>query len=282
MLGTSERRKELLKSILVFLLLILSVQGSLLASRSVASDPEIALERTETPSPPSPVETGEPLAEKGDKIDMLQMIKHGGIVGYIIILLSVVAIALVIEYAFTIRKSVLMPTKSIDQIRALIGKNRPHEILNHCGTTFIGKIVGAGMAEADLGYNAMVKAMEDSGDECTAQLTRKIEHLSIIGNIAPMLGLLGTVIGMLITFNRIFETSQVTGMVDPRQLAGGIFKALVTTVMGLIVAIPSLYAFALFRNRIDSICAEVMTVAAQLISPFKPAQKQGERPSENP
>jgi biopolymer transport protein ExbB len=207
--------------------------------------------------------------ERVSEIDMIQMIKHGGIVGYLIILLSVVAIALVIEYSLTIRKSALMPSKTVDLIGKLIAGKRHHEIAAHCGDRLIGKIVSAGMAEVNFGYNAMVKAMEDSGEESGAKLTGRVEHLNIIGNIAPMLGLLGTVIGMLITFNRIFEASQVTGIVDPRQLAGGIFKALVTTVMGLIVAIPSLYASAVFRNRINALFAEVMAVAGQLITPFK-------------
>jgi len=207
--------------------------------------------------------------EETTEIDMIQMVKHGGIVGYLIIFLSVVAIALVIEYSLTIRKSALMPAKTIELIKKLIAGKRHQEIATHCGNTLIGKIVSAGMAEAHFGYNAMVKAMEDSGEESGAKLMGRVEHLNIIGNIAPMLGLLGTVIGMLITFNRIFEASQVTGIVDPRQLAGGIFKALVTTVMGLIVAIPSLYASAVFRNRINALFAEMMAVAGQLITPFK-------------
>jgi biopolymer transport protein ExbB len=232
---------------------------------------------------PAGSEVSSPIESKeGLKIDLLQMVKHGGVVGYIIIFLSIVALSLGIDYALTIRKSVLMPPKAIEQISDFISQKRYQEIANHWGSTFIGRIVGAGMAEVNFGYKAMIKAMEDSGEECAARLVRKIEHLNIIGNITPMLGLLGTVIGMLITFNRIFEASQVTGMVDPRQLAGGIFKALVTTVMGLIVAIPSLYAFAMFRNRIDSIFAEVMTVAERLVSPFKTPQEQEGQLYENP
>lgn len=215
------------------------------------------------------------------EIDMIQMIRHGGIVGYLIIFLSVVAIALVIEYSLTIRKSALMPAKTVALIGKLIAGKRHHEIATRCGDTLIGKIVSAGMAEVHFGYHAMAKAMEDSGEESGAKLAGRVEHLNIIGNIAPMLGLLGTVIGMLITFNRIFEASQVTGIVDPRQLAGGIFKALVTTVMGLIVAIPSLYASAVFRNRINALFAEVMRVALQLITPFKSLEGRREETGEN-
>lgn len=265
----------MLRQILVCLLFIFGIQTVFLAANL-----ETTIAGSKASGSPLPVETGD-TPGKESKIDIIQMIKYGGIVGHTIILLSVVALALVIEYALTIRKKALMPPKTVNHIRDLIKENRHREIANHCGTTFIGKVVGAGMAEADYGYDAMVRAMEDSGEECIARLARKVEHLNIIGTITPMLGLLGTVIGMLITFNTIYEASKVTGIVDPRELAGGIFKAIVTTVQGLIVAIPSLYAYALFRNRVDSLFTEVMTMAEKLISPFKPIHKDKGKLSEN-
>jgi len=88
----------------------------------------------------------------------------------------------------------------------------------------------------------------------------------MIANIAPMLGLLGTVMGMVNSFNQI---SVAVGGVDPRRLAGGIFEALMTTVMGLIVAIPSLYAFGMFRNRVDALSAEVVAEAEDAVSPLR-------------
>ncbi|RMD82973.1 MAG: MotA/TolQ/ExbB proton channel family protein [Candidatus Dadabacteria bacterium] len=112
-----------------------------------------------------------------------------------------------------------------------------------------------------------MKAMEDAADEPTGALLRRIEHLNMIGNIAPMLGLLGTVLGMVTSFNQI---SVSVGGVDPRLLAKGIFQALVTTVMGLTVAIPSLYAFGLFRNRVDAAVAVVAQIAEDLVAPLKP------------
>lgn len=270
------------KRIVVCLMVFLSVQGMFCVVNKVAYTTDVAVENAEKVSTPSLSADAEGTPkEKPSEIDMIQMIKHGGIVGYLIIFLSVVAIALVIEYSLTIRKTALIPSKTVDLIGKLIARKRYHEIATHCGNTLIGKIVSAGMAEANFGYNAMVKAMEDSGEESGAKLVGRVEHLNIIGNIAPMLGLLGTVIGMLITFNRIFEASQATGIVDPRQLAGGIFKALVTTVMGLIVAIPSLYASAVFRNRINALFAEVMAAAGQLITPFKSLDGKQEKVGED-
>lgn len=206
--------------------------------------------------------------EKGKKMSIFHLIKKGGIVGYLIILLSIVALGLVIDYAITIRRSKLAPQRDIVIIRKLIKDHRFEEIkkLDQEQTSFLSRIVIAGLNEADFGYQAMIKAMEDASEALSARIARKIEHLNVIGNISPMMGLLGTVMGMLRCFN---EISQVTGAIEPKQLAGGIFEALVTTCMGLIVAIPALYFFAIFKNRVDEFTGEAALTAGELVTSFK-------------
>lgn len=206
--------------------------------------------------------------EKGKKMTVFQLIMKGGIVGYLIILLSIVALGLVIDYAITIRKTKLAPPRDIVIIRKLIKDHRFEELkkLDQERTSFLSKVVIAGLNEAELGYQAMIKAMEDASEALSARIARKIEHLNVIGNISPMMGLLGTVIGMLRCFN---EISQVIGAIEPKQLAGGIFEALVTTCMGLIVAIPALYFFAIFKNRLDEFTGEASLAAEELLTSFK-------------
>src|SRR5204862_5694787 len=102
--------------------------------------------------------------------------------------------------------------------------------------------------------------------EQSARLFRKLEFMSVIGNIAPMLGLLGTVTGMLFAF---YEIAQQKGTAGAADLAVGIYQALVTTVVGLIIAIPSLGAFAFFRNRIDQIMAEAASAANHAFTPLR-------------
>jgi biopolymer transport protein ExbB len=108
--------------------------------------------------------------------------------------------------------------------------------------------------------------MEDATAEQAARLFRRIEYLSVIGNIAPMVGLLGTVTGMLLAFKQVADTE---GSAGAAQLAGGIYQALVTTVTGLIIAIPALGAFALFRSRVDQLVAEAAYAALHALSPLK-------------
>jgi biopolymer transport protein ExbB len=108
--------------------------------------------------------------------------------------------------------------------------------------------------------------LEDATAEQSARLFRKIEYLSVIGNIAPMVGLLGTVTGMIFAFQQVASTQGSAGAGD---LAEGIYQALVTTVGGLIVAIPCLGAFAIFRNRVDQLVAEAAYIAQHAFAPLK-------------
>ncbi len=203
------------------------------------------------------------------EMSLFELIKKGGIVGFMIILLSFVAVALIIDYSLTIRRSKLAPPRDIAVLKKLIQDKKFIEInkLDQGKTSFLAHVVIAGLKEANLGYQTMIKAMEDSSEALSAGIARKIEHLNVIGNISPMMGLLGTVIGMLRCFN---EISQATGAIEPKQLAGGIFEALITTCMGLVVAIPSLYFYAIFRNRVDEITGEASLAAEELVTSFKP------------
>ena len=215
---------------------------------------------------PAAAAAAEPVALNYTIVDL---IRFGGWVGYVIIFLSVVAVALVVEYALSIRLKILAPPAEIERLRDLVARGAWDEIvasLDSPDCSLLAAVVARGIKENGRGYDAVVKAMEDAADERTGALLRKIEHLNMIGNIAPMLGLLGTVLGMVTSFNQI---SVSVGGVDPRLLAKGIFQALMTTVMGLVVAIPALYAFAVFRNRVDATVAAVSETAEELVEPLK-------------
>ena len=201
--------------------------------------------------------------------NLVDLIKFGGWVGYVIIFLSVVAVALVVEYMMSIRLRALAPEEDRAELEGLMSKSAYDKVsakLDEPSASFLTTVVARGVKEHDRGYDAVTKGMEDAADELTGKLLRKIEHLNIIANIAPMLGLLGTVMGMVNSFNQI---SVAVGGVDPRRLAGGIFEALMTTVMGLIVAIPALYAFGIFRNRVDSVVSDATSTAEALVEPLK-------------
>ena len=210
----------------------------------------------------------------GEGYTAWQIIQFGGIVGYIIIALSVIGTGLVIESAIQIRRGRIMPDEVVSDVRKLLDGGRVEEAEKrvHGEKSFVGYVVARGLRERDRGYEAMVKAMEDAADEATGARLRRVEHLNIIANIAVMLGLLGTVLGLTNNFNQI---SQAVGGVEPRMLAAGIFQALITTVMGLIVAIPSLYFYSLFRNRVDAIITDATLAAEHMTEIFKDGRAAG-------
>ena len=214
------------------------------------------------------VKNGAAPAESDSPEGILTILKAGGPVGMVIILLSVAAVALVVEHVMTIRERVLMPPGLGDGVRRLLAQGQLSPARQTCRAkpSFLAYVLEAGLAEAEDGWPAVEKAMEDAAADQSARLFRKIEYLSVIGNIAPMLGLLGTVIGMIFAFREVADTQGAARAAD---LAQGIYLALVTTVEGLIVAIPSLAAFAVFRNRVDQLVAEAAYVAQHVFAPLK-------------
>ncbi len=228
----------------------------------------------DTPPVTAPVE--EPAAAP-EPTGFVDIILSGGIVGGLILVfllaLSMTAAYLVFEQAMTIRKTEIMPPELGDTVRdhLLAGKVQEAERACRERPSFLSFVLLSGIAELDGGWTAVEKALEDATAEQSARLFRKIEYLSVIGNIAPMVGLLGTVTGMIFAFQQVAATQGAAGAGD---LAEGIYQALVTTVGGLLVAIPSLGAFAVFRNWVDELVAEAAYVAQQVFTPLKRRKRQ--------
>jgi biopolymer transport protein ExbB len=208
----------------------------------------------------------------GDERTVLQSLLESGVVGLLIFVLSMVAVGFMVEHGLTIRKGVIMPDEVVEALDTLLEEGRVDEALELCrqpeNASLFAHVVLAGLERfrsSEFGFAEYRAAVEEAGEDQTARLYRKTEVLGVIGAIAPMLGLLGTVIGMIKAFNVIASTG---GMARPDQLAGGISQALVTTLMGLIVAIPAMVAFSFFRNKIDSLVAEAGSRVEQIMAPL--------------
>jgi len=200
------------------------------------------------------------------------IIFSGGITGVLIVLvlvaLSLLAAALVFEQIMTLKSSVLMPPELALRVRGLLIQGNVAGADEQCRAqpSFLAFVLQAGLSEVESGWSGVEKAMEDALAEQSARLFRRIEYLSVIGNIAPMIGLLGTVVGMVFAFQSVAESQGAARAAD---LAEGIYTALVTTVAGLLVAIPSLAAFAIFRNRVDQLVSEAAYQAQHVFAPLK-------------
>lgn len=203
---------------------------------------------------------------------LLDTLLQGGFVGLLIGILSVIAVGFIIEHFMSIRKSVLAPEEVATQLEQLIHDGQIKEAIEAAADpgneSLIADVVLAGLQRfeaSDFGFAEYKAAVEEAGEDQTGRLYRKTEVLGIIGAIAPMLGLTGTVLGMIKAFNKIAATG---GAAKPEQLADGIGQALVTTLMGLVVAIPAMIAFSYFRIRIDSIVAEAGKRVEQIMMPL--------------
>lgn len=209
------------------------------------------------------------LTEHG--LNVRGLLEAGGAIGYVIIALSVAMVALIVEHLLSIRRSVLMPPSLAEPCRELLAAGQLAQAEQLCReqVSFLGSVVSAGLQEAPVGYEAVEKAMEDAAQEQAARLFRKIEYLSVIGTLAPMLGLMGTVWGMIQAFGEFSDKANP----QVAEFAPGISHALVTTLMGLCVAIPALGAFAILRNRIDEYVAESSLMAEHVTQPLKQTLK---------
>jgi len=203
-----------------------------------------------------------------EPVTLWYLFRASGIIGFIITLLSLVAVALAIEYALTIRRKVLMPLGFADEVLKLLAQGQPNAALQKCQNdpSALAQILHAGMTQYEFGWDAIEKSAETAAAEQASRLYRKTEYLNMIGNIAPMIGLLGTVVGMVIAFQ---EMAAADGYGRAADMAEGIYLALVTTIQGLIVAIPCLAAYSLFNNRVATLISETVYVAEQVLQPIK-------------
>jgi biopolymer transport protein ExbB len=202
------------------------------------------------------------------------VISSAGVIGILIILLSVVTVALLFRAIFTLRQDDLMPPEAQQQLDALLREKRIKEAMDYCRSddSILSKVIGAGLSEIRSVYDDMKAIMCEVGEEEAIKLHQSIGYFSLIANVSPMLGLFGTVYGMMLTFKTIAESG---GMAKPSEMAYGIMTALVTTFLGLLVAIPNVVCFTLFRNKVVRILLEVGVVAEELMGRFKTMQIQG-------
>lgn len=228
-----------------------------------AGAPE-ATPATPAPEPPAPTATVERQAPRESLMDQLN---KGGFIGWIIMALSPVALALIIEHAVTLRRDKMCPPELVQELTDYFNEEQYEEALELCNVerNFLTNTVRAGLTRLDAGWEAMQQAMTSAGEEEFTNYQLRISWLSLIGNVAPMLGLLGTVQGMIGAFGKIAYMT----VVKPSVLAGNINVALVTTFQGLTVAIPVMCAYQYIANRILSNVLASTSTVGELMDRFR-------------
>jgi len=202
----------------------------------------------------------------------------GGGIGIIFVLpieiASIATIAFTIEHFVTVQRDKLVPPEIVVELETLLDEEQYEEAINLCEATknYITNIVGAAIARVGEGYDAMMNAAESATDEQNLRLQHKISWLPLLGNIGPLMGLFGTVTGMVIAFSSI---AQSAGTPSPQELASGIFTALVTTVWGLLVALPATFFSYIFKVKVQKLSFELSGVAMEIVERFKPVAEGG-------
>ena len=195
----------------------------------------------------------------------------------IIALCSVAGVTLIIQGFIQNRRSVMLPESTIGQIREMIQNRQFKELMDftEADPSFVSRALNPALKRAP-SFSSMKEAMETAIGEQTAEQFRKIEYLNIIGNLGPLLGLLGTVLGMIDAFG---EMSAAGGNASPAQLSYGISKALAHTFLGLMLAVPCLAAFGILRTLVDRLTIRGALIAEELLLMIKPSETQPPAPS---
>ncbi len=186
---------------------------------------------------------------------MLEIIQAGGWLMVPIIVCSVIAAAIILERLWTLQPSRVLPRQLTSQVRELARHDRldPQHLQALHQSSPLGQVLAAGLANRHADRAIVKESIEDSGRHVVHELERYLNPLATIAEITPLLGLLGTVIGMI----KVFAAIMANGVGNPGVLAGGISEALITTAAGLSVAIPAKIGFRYLRARVDGLVVQM-------------------------
>jgi len=194
---------------------------------------------------------------------MFEIVKSGGIVMVPIILCSIIGLAISLERLWTLRGQKVVPDELTDKVwrwvenRSLSDKQITALQLH----SPLGRVLAAGLANRHRDRVVMMEAIEDAGRHVMHDLERYLGTLGTIASISPLLGLLGTVTGMIRTFKAI----TLAGVGNPSAMASGIAEALITTAAGLMVAIPAFVVYRYLRGRVDSLVIDMEKESLKLV-----------------
>jgi len=204
---------------------------------------------------------------------MLEIVQAGGWLMLPIVASSVIAVAIVLERVWTLQTKRVIPGNLTNQVWDSVQKNEldPQRIHQVHSSSPLGQVLATGLAYRHAPRDVLKEAIEDAGRHVVHDLERYLNPLGTIAAISPLLGLLGTVSGMI----RAFTAITTQGVGNPAILAGGISEALITTAAGLAVAIPSLIAYRFLRGRVDGLVIQIEKEAIRFIEALLQHQRAG-------
>jgi len=191
----------------------------------------------------------------------------------IFLALSFTLVSLFVMNLLAARRETLLPQELVDGFEEKLNEKQFQEAydLARADESVLGQVLSAGLAKLSKGYNKALEGMQEVGEEESMKLEHRLSYMALIGNLSPMIGLFGTVQGMISSF-QVIALGGATP--KPADLAAGISTALFTTLVGLAVAIPAIAAYNILRNRVTRLLLEVGVTSENLMSRFEDFQPQ--------
>lgn len=244
------------------------------AKNEQAAAPEPAEAAPSAKAPQPSTSSGDEGAKPPARENMLQWaIRASGPIGFILLCLSVYFTAVVIRLFMEFRVSEAVPTPLVEKLEAAIRDKKFQEAYDVCkeSDSFLARLVRTGIANLPNGRPEAKEAVMAMTDEIVTGLEMKISYLATIGTLGPMIGLVGTVWGMILSFQTIATAGGETPR--PEKVAEGISTALFITLEGITLSVPAIFFFAFFRNRISQMTMEATRVADRTINSLVAAAK---------
>lgn len=219
-----------------------------------------------------------PKEEHKTQSSLMWLIHTSGWIGAILLVLSIYFVAKVFQLFAELRPSVVAPDPVIQQCQAMLQSrdyNGIYKTAKDSGSAY-GDMVSAGMLELQAGLDAAREAVERVGEVTTVDMERRISMLAVLGSLGPMIGLLGTLKGMIASFS-VIAMSDVA--LKPSEVAGGISEALVLTFEGVGLSVPAIYFFALFKNRVSALTVNTQLMADEFIRQVHAAARSKAAPA---
>jgi biopolymer transport protein ExbB len=209
-------------------------------------------------------------AQPARQLTLLELLLKGGSLMYPLGLASIVMVAFAIERAIALRRDKILPPGTLSVIRTAVGRSQDEfdsqgllkDLETHADP--LARVAASGLRKANRTVQEIEKAIEDAGAKEAGILRRNCRVLSMVASISPLLGLMGTVTGMIKAFMTVAARAEALGRTE--LLAAGIYEALVTTAVGLAIAIPSLVLYYFYMEKVESFVTELDTMAEELVA----------------
>lgn len=249
----------------LWLVLLTAIASTMMRPLSVLAQAE-AEPAAEAPAEPA----AEPAAEggeggEGEKQSTLWWIMEtSGWIGAVLLIISIYFVALVVQLFLELREQVVCPPELMEQVEGMLQKRDYNGIYKTAkeNTSELGQLVAAGMAALSGGLADARESIDRLGETITVEMEKRISMLAVIGSLGPMIGLLGTLKGMIASFGAIAMSGT---QMKASEVAGGISEALLITFEGVALSVPAIYFFAVFKNRVSTLSLMALNKADDFI-----------------